>query len=79
MQLTIFVTTLLAAAVSAREFILYDDTNYGGVGNAENRPNEARCWNLNGRGDKASSVRDSGTAKEAAGNNVATLPPFPAS
>ncbi|GKT59796.1 hypothetical protein ColTof4_11015 [Colletotrichum tofieldiae] len=57
MQLTIVVTSLLAAAVSAREFILYDDANYGGVGNAENRPNEARCWNLNGRGDKASSVR----------------------
>ncbi|KAK6222573.1 hypothetical protein QIS74_04275 [Colletotrichum tabaci] len=61
MQLTIVVTTLLATAVSARRFILFDDINYGGQGNLEQQPNEARCWNLNGRGDKASSVQgDSG-------------------
>ncbi|KAF9881783.1 hypothetical protein CkaCkLH20_00929 [Colletotrichum karsti] len=56
MKFTIIAATLLASVVSARQFVLYDDINYGGTGNAENQPDEARCWNLNGRGDKASSV-----------------------
>ncbi|KAK3392533.1 hypothetical protein B0T20DRAFT_396166 [Sordaria brevicollis] len=60
MQLTTFIASLMLAsapAVQARFFTLYDDVNYGGQPHAENRPDGATCWNLNGAGDKASSVR----------------------
>ncbi|KAK4118018.1 hypothetical protein N657DRAFT_651741 [Parathielavia appendiculata] len=56
MHLTIFAAALLASAVSAREFILFDDINLRGVAHRETRDNDAACWNLNGKGDRASSV-----------------------
>ncbi|KAK2616564.1 hypothetical protein QQS21_000387 [Conoideocrella luteorostrata] len=58
MQLTtIFVGTLLASLATARSFTLFDDVNFGGKAHDENRNNDAACWNLNGAGDQASSVR----------------------
>lgn len=43
MQLTAFVTTLLAAVVSARDFTLYDDSNFGGASHFENRFEDDAC------------------------------------
>ncbi|RYP00809.1 hypothetical protein DL765_010893 [Monosporascus sp. GIB2] len=60
MHLTAFVTALLAAVVSARDFTLYDDPNFGGASHFENRFDDDACWNMNGAGDKASSVRGAG-------------------
>ncbi|KAL0930021.1 uncharacterized protein CTRU02_211234 [Colletotrichum truncatum] len=56
MQLTVFVTALLASVASARTFVLYEHANYGGAWSTENRGNDGTCWNLNGKGDKTSSV-----------------------
>jgi hypothetical protein len=79
MQLKVFVATLLASVVSAREFILFDDANYNGASHLEMRNNDAACCmcihlltsrqnvsfsqslgNLNGKGDRASSVGGDG-------------------
>ncbi|KAK4119253.1 hypothetical protein N657DRAFT_650357 [Parathielavia appendiculata] len=60
MELTIFVVGLLAGVVSAREFTLYEHSNFGGATHRETRPNDDRCWNMNGAGDRASSVRGGG-------------------
>ncbi|KAH8648741.1 hypothetical protein BGZ60DRAFT_329635, partial [Tricladium varicosporioides] len=43
MQLTTFVATLLAVVVSARDFTLYDDSNYGGASHFENRWDDDAC------------------------------------
>ncbi|KAJ3532860.1 hypothetical protein NM208_g8248 [Fusarium decemcellulare] len=56
MQITLFAVTLLASVASAREFALFDDTNFNGASHREIRNNDAACWNLNGKGDRASSV-----------------------
>lgn len=45
-------TTLLISAASARQFILFDNANYGGASHTENRNNDNACWNLNGKGDR---------------------------
>ncbi|KAH6847756.1 hypothetical protein B0I37DRAFT_415473 [Chaetomium sp. MPI-CAGE-AT-0009] len=60
MQVTICVATLLAAAASARDFTLYDEVNFGGAGHRQTQNDDAACWNLNGAGDRASSVRGGG-------------------
>ncbi|KAJ0107279.1 uncharacterized protein J7T55_015744 [Diaporthe amygdali] len=57
MKFTILAATLLTSVVSARSFTLYDDVNFGGAAHAENRNNDAACWNLNGAGDHTSSVK----------------------
>lgn len=56
MQITAAVAFLLAGAASARTFTLYDNANYQGAAHTENQPDNAVCWNLNGKGDRASSV-----------------------
>ncbi|KAJ4179977.1 hypothetical protein NW767_014495, partial [Fusarium falciforme] len=56
MQITLFTITLLASVASARDFVLFDDANYNGAAHIEARNNDAACWNLNGKGDRASSV-----------------------
>lgn len=53
-------TTLLISAASARQFTLFDNANYGGASHTENRNNDNACWNLNGKGDRASSVKSAG-------------------
>ncbi|KAH7171444.1 hypothetical protein EDB81DRAFT_877439 [Dactylonectria macrodidyma] len=60
MQLTAFVVTLLVAVVSARDFTLYEHSNFGGASHFENRFDDDACWNMNGKGDQASSVRGAG-------------------
>ncbi|KAK4446154.1 hypothetical protein QBC34DRAFT_383575 [Podospora aff. communis PSN243] len=55
MKLT-FLSALLVSAVSAREFLLFEHTNYQGASHLEIQPNGPTCWNLNGKGDRASSV-----------------------
>ncbi|KAK6541330.1 hypothetical protein TWF694_007149 [Orbilia ellipsospora] len=57
MKVTAFLATfLLSGAVSARVFTLWEDINYGGAGWQETRLDDSACWNLNGKGDSASSV-----------------------
>ncbi|KAJ8108849.1 hypothetical protein OPT61_g7883 [Boeremia exigua] len=55
MQLTAILATLVAAA-AARDFTLYDEVNFGGNRHRETRNDDAACWNMNGAGDRASSV-----------------------
>lgn len=69
MKFTLF-TTLLISAASARQFTLFDNANYGGASHTENRNNDNTCWNLNGKGDRASSVRGAGQASS--GSNGCT-------
>ncbi|KAJ3523240.1 hypothetical protein NM208_g12526 [Fusarium decemcellulare] len=61
MQLTAFVANLLAAVVSARDFTLFEHSNFGGATHFENRFDDDACWNMNGKGDTASSHTDSST------------------
>ncbi|KAL6704256.1 hypothetical protein ACN47E_008424 [Coniothyrium glycines] len=56
MQLTLLATALFASAASARVFYLYDEANFGGAWSKEDRPSDGACWNLNGKGDKTSSI-----------------------
>ncbi|KAF6780996.1 hypothetical protein CSOJ01_16108 [Colletotrichum sojae] len=56
MQLSAFVAALLASAVSARTFTLFEHRDFGGSSWTEQPPDDARCWNMNGKGDQASSV-----------------------
>lgn len=43
MQLTVVVATLLAAAVSARDFTLYENANFGGSYHREQRWDDDAC------------------------------------
>jgi len=43
MKLTIVATTLLATAVSARDFTVYVEANYGGARNRDMRDNDNAC------------------------------------
>ncbi|KAJ4027653.1 hypothetical protein NW760_007570 [Fusarium oxysporum] len=74
MQILLSAVIFLASVASARDFVLYDDANYGGAAHIETRNNDAACCmpclssdmeiliikdiigNLNGKGDRASSV-----------------------
>jgi hypothetical protein len=56
MQLITVVCALLASTASARVFTLYSDINYWGDSHIETQPDNANCWNLNGKGDTTSSV-----------------------
>ncbi|EXL90125.1 hypothetical protein NOF04DRAFT_22474 [Fusarium oxysporum II5] len=74
MQIVLSAVIFLASVASARDFVLYDDANYGGAAHIEARNNDAACCmsclssdmeiliikdiirNLNGKGDRASSV-----------------------
>ncbi|KAK1519774.1 uncharacterized protein CCOS01_11425 [Colletotrichum costaricense] len=60
MKITLFAVTLLASLASAREFVLFDDANYNGASHREIRNTDGACWNLNGKGDRASSVGGDG-------------------
>ncbi|KAK1836521.1 hypothetical protein QBC39DRAFT_378070 [Podospora conica] len=60
MQFPVVLAALLAAGVSARDFTLYSEVNFGGTAHRETRNDDAACWNLNGKGDTASSVRGGG-------------------
>ena len=53
---TALVTFLLAGAASARVFTIYEHSNYAGVAHTESLPDGPVCWNLNGKGDRGSSV-----------------------
>ncbi|KAJ4304849.1 hypothetical protein N0V90_000377 [Kalmusia sp. IMI 367209] len=57
MKFIVIAAALLAPMVAARQFTIFDDRNYEGTGHAENRPDGGPCWNLNGAGDRGSSVR----------------------
>ncbi|RBR14469.1 uncharacterized protein FIESC28_07705 [Fusarium coffeatum] len=57
MQFTLLTATLLASLVSARDFTLYNDANFKGGSHRETRGDDGACWNLNGKGDQASSVK----------------------
>lgn len=62
--------TLLISAASARQFTLFDNANYGGASHTESRNNDNACWNLNGKGDRASSVKSAGSGSS--GSNGCT-------
>ncbi|KAH6964524.1 hypothetical protein HG530_003895 [Fusarium avenaceum] len=57
MQLSLFTVTILASLVGARDFTLYEHANYKGATHRETRNDDDACWNMNGKGDKASSVK----------------------
>lgn len=74
MQIVLSAVIFLALVASARDFVLYDDANYGGAAHIEACNNDAACCmsclsldmeiliikdiigNLNGKGDRASSL-----------------------
>ncbi|SPJ75746.1 uncharacterized protein FTOL_05477 [Fusarium torulosum] len=56
MQFTLLTVTFLTSLASARDFTLYDDANWKGAAHTETRWDDNACWNLNGKGDQASSV-----------------------
>ncbi|KAL4722191.1 hypothetical protein ACLX1H_010967 [Fusarium chlamydosporum] len=56
MRITLLAAALFASLASAREFNLYEDINYNGTFHKETRNSDGACWNLNGKGDQASSV-----------------------
>ena len=46
MQLSAIVLTLMASSASARLFTLFDNVNYNGPANTENRPDDNACCTL---------------------------------
>ncbi|RGP73975.1 hypothetical protein FSPOR_1669 [Fusarium sporotrichioides] len=63
MQINILQIALFATMASAQQakFILYEHSNFGGSSHTETRNTGSDCWNMNGKGDQASSVRNYGT------------------
>ncbi|KAF5238849.1 hypothetical protein FANTH_10177 [Fusarium anthophilum] len=60
MHLSLFALTLLASVAAARDFTLYEHANYKGASHRETRNDDNACWNMNGKGDQASSVKGKG-------------------
>ena len=60
MQLSIIFVALFTAAVTARDFTLYSEANFGDASHGQTRWDDDACWNMNGKGDHASSVRGKG-------------------
>ncbi|CVK84844.1 uncharacterized protein FMAN_01770 [Fusarium mangiferae] len=60
MQIITVTAALFASLALARDFTLYDNSYFGGASHRETRNDDDACWNMNGKGDRASSVKGYG-------------------
>ncbi|KAL6924120.1 hypothetical protein ACHAPO_011209 [Fusarium lateritium] len=63
MQINLLKIAFFASMASAQQvkFTLYEHSNFGGASHSETKNLGSDCWNLNGKGDTASSVKNLGT------------------